>query len=578
MEISGGNIMRIFNNLKMLYKLLIAFIIMVIFIGSVGFVGISNMKKINSNVSNLYNMDLIGVKDLNMIKTNLMTVRADVLNILDPKNSSKISSYIDDINKLEEEDKKLAEEYKTTITTTIDEKQFAQFEKLIVDYRTSYNQIIDKVKISDYDGANFILPEASKIRVDMFAVLNKEIDLATKMAADDYNSSNAIFKSSTIISISIIAIAIIAAIILGTVISIVISKRLKDILEFSEAMGEGNLTATINIDSKDEIGNVAKALNKSKENIKILISEIMNGASDMSATSEELSATVEEVSSKMEVVNQSVEQISKGVQDLSATTEEVSASTEEISASTNELANRANDSEVSVNEIKERAVDIKVKASKNIEEGTVIYDQNRSNILKAIEKVKVVEDVKIMADSIGSIAQQTNLLALNAAIEAARAGEQGRGFAVVADEVRKLSEQASQAVLDIQSMVGEVQAAVGQLSQSGQDVLKFIENNVKPSYEFLQSTGTQYEKDAEFMNNITEEISSSSKQMNGVIEQISEAIQNVSATAEESATSTEEITNSVNEVTFAINDVAKSAQSQAELAQKLTDMVQNFKL
>ncbi|OAV41061.1 methyl-accepting chemotaxis protein signaling domain protein [Clostridium saccharobutylicum DSM 13864] len=308
--------MRIFNNLKMLYKLLIAFIIMVIFIGSVGFVGISNMKKINSNVSNLYNMDLIGVKDLNMIKTNLMTVRADVLNILDPKNSSKISSYIDDINKLEEEDKKLAEEYKTTITTTIDEKQFAQFEKLIVDYRTSYNQIIDKVKISDYDGANFILPEASKIRVDMFAVLNKEIDLATKMAADDYNSSNAIFKSSTIISISIIAIAIIAAIILGTVISIVISKRLKDILEFSEAMGEGNLTATINIDSKDEIGNVAKALNKSKENIKILISEIMNGASDMSATSEELSATVEEVSSKMEVVNQSVEQISKGVQDL----------------------------------------------------------------------------------------------------------------------------------------------------------------------------------------------------------------------------------------------------------------------
>lgn len=570
--------MRIFNNLKMLYKLLIAFIIMVVFIGGVGFVGISDMKKINSNVSNLYNIDLIGVRDLNMLKTNLISVRADVLQILDPKNSSKVSGLVDDINGLQEEDKKLVEEYKTTITTTIDEEQFAQFEKLLGDYRTARDEMLDKVKSSDYDGANAIFPETSRIGNDMVAVLDKEEALATKMAADDYNSSNAIFKSSTIVSISIIAIAIIAAIILGTVISIIISRRLKDILAFSEAIGEGDLTATINIDSKDEIGNVAKALNKSKENIKVLISEIMNGASDMSETSEELSATVEEVSSKMEIVNESVEQISKGAQDLSATTEEVTASTEEINASTNELANRASDSEISVNEIKERAVDIKAKASKNIEEGTAIYDQNRSNILKAIEKAKVVEDVKIMADSIGSIAQQTNLLALNAAIEAARAGEQGRGFAVVADEVRKLAEQSSQAVLDIQSMVGQVQAAVGELSQSGQDVLKFIDNNVKPSYEFLQSTGIQYEKDAEFMNNITEEISSSSKQMNDVIEQISEAMQNVSATAEESAASTEEISNSINEVTFAINDVAKSAQSQAELAQKLTDMVQNFKL
>ena len=570
--------MRGFNNLKMLYKLMIAFIIMVIFIGSVGFVGISNMKNINSNVSNLYNIDLIGVKDLNIIKTDLMTIRADILNILDPKNSSKISSYVDDINKLQELDKKLVENYKTTITTTLDKEQFAQFEKLLGDYTNSSGQLIDKVKASDYDSANELHPKLTKIRDDMFLILDKEIDLATNMAADDYNSSNATFKNSTILSISIIVIAIIAAIVLGIFISVVISRRLKDILAFSEAMGEGNLTVTINVDSNDEIGNVAKALNQSKENIKHLINEIMNGASDMSATSEELSATVEEVSSKMEVVNESVEQISKGVQDLSATTEEVSASTEEINASTNELANRSNDAKTSVNEIKQRALNIKGKASKDIEEGTVIYEQNRSSILKAIEKAKVVEDVKIMADSIGSIAEQTNLLALNAAIEAARAGEQGKGFAVVADEVRKLAEQSSQAVVDIQSMVGQVQIAVEELSQSGQDVLKFIDNNVKPSYEFLQSTGIQYEKDAEFVNNITEEISTSSKQMNDVIEQISDAIQNVSATAEESAASSEEISNSVKEVTFAINDVAKSAQSQAELAQKLTDMVQTFKL
>ena len=137
----------------------------------------------------------------------------------------------------------------------------------------------------------------------------------------------------------------------------------------------------------------------------------------MSSTSQELSATVEEVSSKMEVVNESIEQISKGVQDLSATSEEVSASTEEISANTNRLANRASEANTSVDEIKKRAFNIKAKSSKNIQESDLIYKENRSNILNAIEDVKVVDQIKIMADSISSIAEQTNLLALNAAIE-----------------------------------------------------------------------------------------------------------------------------------------------------------------
>ena len=105
-----------------------------------------------------------------------------------------------------------------------------------------------------------------------------------------------------------------------------------------------------------------------------------------------------------------------------------------------------------------------------------------------------------------------------------------------------------------------------------------MSSNVKPNYELLMDTGIQYEKDAEFINNIIESFASSSTQMDESVNQVSGAIQNVSAIAQESAEGTEDILTSVNEVTHAITEIAKSAQNQAELSQKLNEMIQQFKV
>ncbi|WP_238915791.1 methyl-accepting chemotaxis protein [Clostridium sp. YIM B02555] len=571
--------MKWFKNLKTIQKLISAFVLVALFIVLAGGVGIMNMKLIKANADKMHNDNLESIKQLTTIRQNIADIRFDILKIDAQRNINNQNEAAEkEVKRLYEENEEIIATYEKTALSDEEKNALALIKEDIKLYKDSSELIMKLAKENNYSEADDKYLNLGPVKTALYNHLGNLIRINTNQADDLYKENNFTYQSAIYKIIMIGTVNLVIAIMLGTLIAIWISKQIKKVLNFAEAIGNGDLTKSIKISSKDEFGNLSNALNKANNNIKSLINEIMHNASDMGATSEELSATVEEVSAKMESINESIEEISAGVQDLSSTTEEVSASTEEITANTNSLANRANDAAGSVNDIKKRALYIKDKAANEIKESNSIYMENRSHILNAIEEAKVVNEVRMMADSIGSIAEQTNLLALNAAIEAARAGEQGKGFAVVANEVRNLAEQSSEVVMNIQAMVTKVQLAVTKLSKSSQDVLVFIDNNVKSNYEFLNKTGIQYEDDAKFMDGIINEISASSKQMNELVEQISYAFQNVSGTAEKSATSSEDISNSVNEVTFAINDVAKSAEGQAELAQKLTNMIQKFKV
>jgi len=568
-----------FENLKTIQKLISAFFLVALFIVVVGFIGITNMRAIKVNVDSMHDYNLESIKQLTTIRQNVSDIRFDVLKIDSQRNLNNQNEALEkEINELQNESNTIISNYEKTILSDEEKPTFTQLKDDFKTYENAFALVIKLANENNYTEADANYSKLTPIRTKIYNELSDLIKINTNQADNAYKESNATYKSSLYKIIAIVSLTLLIAIVFGILISMWISKQINKVLQFAEAIGSGDLTQSIKIDTKDEIGSLAKALNQANKNIRNLIIQIINSAGDISATSEELSATTEEISSKMEIIHGSTEHISNGVQDLSATTEEVNASAEEISSTTSMLSKSANDATVSIDEIKVRAIDIKDKAIDNIEKSNVIYDKNRSNILKAIEDAKVVSEVKMMADSIGNIAEQTNLLALNAAIEAARAGEQGKGFAVVADEVRKLAEQSSEAVTNIQNMVSHVQNAVTRLSQSGEDVLEFMSSNVKPNYELLMNTGIQYEKDAEFINSIIESFASSSTQMDESVNQVSGAIQNVSAIAQESAGGTEEILASVNEVTFAITEVAKSAQDQAELSQKLNEMIQQFKV
>jgi len=570
--------MKWFNNLKMIQKLLSAFIIVALFIGIVGFVGMYSMNNIDENLKSIYNVDLVGINDIENIKANLLEIRGDLLLLIDPINKNDLQKNKDNIDRLVTIDNALIVEYKTTITTDLDRQQFTEFERLLGEYRIARNELIKQVDGGDFRKANELSLGVTKIRTNMVSVLEKELKLTKDMSKASYDNSQLSYNKAYAQIIVIIAIGLFVAIILGLIIAITTSRQIKKVVTVAFALGENDLSKTVDIDNKSEIGILAKALNKAIINIKTLIGEISESATDISATSEELSATTEEISAKMDIVNESVRQVSLGAEQLSATTQEVNATTENIAENVADVTVRANKGTKIAIDIETKAEKIRESAENSANTTNKLYFEKQEKILKAIEEGKVVSEVKMMADEIGNIASQTNLLALNAAIEAARAGEQGKGFAVVADEVRKLAEDSFNTVQRIQEVTIKVEQAFQNLSSNAQDVLSFIDDIVKPDYESFVDTGKQYGIDAKEFNKMSSNIGSSMDIVNETVSEIQKAIENVSATAEQSVASSEEILASVSESVMAIEEITKASQSQAILAEKLNGMVHKFKL
>jgi methyl-accepting chemotaxis protein len=570
--------MRWFNDLKIKQKQVIGFFTVILFVVIVGTIGILNMYRINKGSSSMYSVNLENVKNLDKLDADIMHHRLELMNLVESRDKNKVEDTVQTVTTYQNEDNSLLNEYKNSSLTLQEKNLLSKLENQLADWRSICDKIIELMRQGKYDEAANLNKEAITYRSKLTATIEQLSESAVKEASNKNIENTAMYNESMYMIMIITLIGIAAAFFLGNKIASSISKEANNILKFTDAISQGDLSKSIQALSKDEMGTIVRELDKARENIKSLIIEITQSTENIGASSEELSATTEEISSMMTAVNESTSQIAGGSEGLSRITEKISGSCEEMEQSTNELAKKADKTAKSSTEIKKRAVDIKEKAAQSIEEGTEIYNKRRDDIIKAIEKGKVVSKVKIMAASIGDIAEQTNLLALNAAIEAASAGEHGKGFAVVADEVRKLAEESSEAVKNINRMVLAVEDAFNNLSDSGKEILNYMSNSVKPNYQFLMDTGLQYEKDAEFMNQMSDQIAVASKQMSEIVSEVNGGIQSAAATAQESAAGSEEISSSVNEVTKAITDITASSQSQAELAQKLTDIVNKFKV
>lgn len=569
-----------FNKIKISQKLVATSIISTVFLVAVGMVGLRNMNTINGNADKIYNNNVISLEKMYSVRINNNQAIVDMEHIINKDFKSDSSERIQEMTNITTYNNELYAAYEEIPHSSQKEKD--DYEKLKVDlakYREAKTNIMNAVKASDYDKSqNLYKTEYITASKNLIDSINAIIDDNIKEAQEMTDANHSIFKSSSMVEIvSIIAGALIA-LFLGLRMSFWLKKRINNVVNFAHNLASGDLTQELKITADDELGIMGRALNASLNNTRELVSELVDGVSEMSASSEELTATMEEVSATMINIKESVQQISQGNTQLSHSTIQVSNSSEEMNDLVKKLADNTMKLENTSDEIMERAVKVKDGAEGSSATANELYNEKEIKIKQAISNTKVVEEIGKMAEVIGEISEQTNLLALNASIEAARAGEAGKGFAVVADEVRGLAEQSAGAVTNISNTVGEVRNSINYLVENIEDVLKFIDNHVKPDYEKLKSVGQRYKEDAEFVNNMSQQTLLSVNTIAKNISEVNNSITNISATSEQSASSSEEILASISESSLALEEVAKQAQGTSELAERLSKKIHRFNI
>jgi methyl-accepting chemotaxis protein len=286
-------------------------------------------------------------------------------------------------------------------------------------------------------------------------------------------------------------------------------------------VADGDLTARVDVDSKDEIGMMATALNNMVDGLGRIVFDIREAADQTAASGEELSAAAQNISS--------------GAQQQASSVEEIAASVEELTASINQVAENAQD-----------ANNVSMVTTETAEKGGEIVNQS-------VDGMKLINDsssqISKIIGVISQIANQTNLLALNAAIEAASAGEHGMGFAVVADEVRKLAERSSQAAQEITQLIEESTKRVSDGSRLSEEV----GGALREILDGIQKTSGG-----------VEQISIGTGQQANTANEVSKAIEGISAITEENSSGAEEM--------------AASAEELSAQAQRMQSLVEKFRV
>lgn len=389
------------------------------------------------------------------------------------------------------------------------------------------------------------------------------------------------FNRDKVLMFIILGIDLVLALLAVLIISQEIVNGLKTGIENMKIIATGDFSVQLPekyLKRKDDFGELAMSIEAMKTSTKNLIQSIQS-------ESKSINTVVQDVDKNILILDESIQTISENTEILAASMEETAASSEEMSASSHEIeiavrsiAKKSQEGLETASEINNRANETKKIVIEAKERTGNIINEVGNKLEKALEDAKVVEHIGVLSESIMEITSQTNLLALNAAIEAARAGEAGRGFSVVADEIRKLAEESTDTILKIQEVTSEVMGAVNNLSDSSNNLLNFVSKEVTADYGIFMEVGNKYSQDSEHIDNLMTDFSATTEELLSSIQSMTEVISEVAKAANEGAIELSQNAESAIEIRNKSNEMAELINKTTESTVNLKREVERFKV
>ncbi|OYN63854.1 MULTISPECIES: methyl-accepting chemotaxis protein [Bacillus] len=356
-----------------------------------------------------------------------------------------------------------------------------------------------------------------------------------------------------------------------------ITKPLSTLVSSSKKISQGDLTEKIDVRSKDEIGQLGTSFNEMSESLRDVIQAVQTSVENVASSSEELTASAGQTTKATEHITSSIETFSNGNENQNEMVEQSAAHLKQMNEGLNEVAETSD--VITASSVQSKTV---AETGGQLVEQTVGQMKTIDHSVKEAEGVingleHKSKDITNILGVINGIADQTNLLALNAAIEAARAGESGRGFSVVAEEVRKLAVQSSDSAKEIEKLVNEIVSEI----ETSQNMFKAVNEEVKNGLTITDQTKESFSQ----INEQTAEIAARINEMNTTVrelskgsEQISKAVNEIADVSRESSASIQDIAASAEEQLASMEEISSSSTTLSQMAEELRDLIKKFKI